>query len=92
MINPERKLQWRPTSDVTRSLTVTTACEIYIPSSQEDARAYVSELALQIVVDYDGYPDIQAGIIVEEAKRMFPRLFEVELIVDALPTDARATL
>lgn len=78
MINPHRKLQWRPTSDFAHRYEISPSCELYMPASRDDALTYVAELALRTVVDYDGYPDLQSEIIQEEAARMFPSLFEVK--------------
>lgn len=78
MINPEFKSQWRPIAELTGRFSLDpslSVAEVYQPTDHADALAYVSELSLQSVVDYDGYPDVQTTIVEEVAERMFPSLF-----------------
>jgi hypothetical protein len=79
MINPEYKSQWRPTAELTGRFPLDpslSVVEVYQPKDRADALAYVSELSLQSVVDYDGYPDVQHDVIRTIATQHFPNLFQ----------------
>lgn len=72
----ERRDGWRPTRDLARCHRLERILPGQeAPATPEAALAHVRDLCLSEVVAYDGYPKLQADLVADKARLLFPGAF-----------------